>query len=65
MIYQQLYIRQQDLKAELEKIEKAIKAMQEICSHTDENGRETYDWRGNHAQYNIYQCTQCGHENKV
>lgn len=65
MIYQDLIVQKQDLEAKLAQVNKAIQAIQAICKHKDESGRETYDWRGNHAQYNLYQCTQCGHENKV
>lgn len=65
MIYQQLFIQKQDLAHKLQKVEAAIKALQEVCNHTDKHGRDAFTWRGNHAQYNIYQCTQCGHENKV
>jgi hypothetical protein len=65
MIYQTLIVQKQDLEAKLAKVTKAIQAMQDVCEHKDELGRDTFQWKGNHAQYNIYQCTLCGIENKV
>lgn len=65
MIYQSLIVQKQDLEAKLAKVTKAIQAMQDVCEHKDEHGRDTFSWKGNHAQYNIYQCTLCGIENKV
>jgi len=49
-----------ELKARISKINNAIDAMQEICTHKYEDGKSAFECIGNDSHKNHYECQICG-----
>ena len=60
MSIQQLQQEKEQLMQRIAKLDSAIKALQEVCSHTHDDGSTAlaHDWSDSHNDY--YVCKLCG-----
>lgn len=63
--YIQLKGQKTELEAKLTDVKNAIEAIQKVCTHKTEAGKETYVLKGNDSHYDYYECSQCGREAKI
>ena len=52
----------ESLMLKVNKVDKAIKALQAVCPHTDEEGKDTKVWYANGHNKDYYRCSLCSEE---
>lgn len=54
-----------ELQSRISKIDNAIKAFREVCTHQDEKGKDCMSLLGSDSHKDHYKCTICGEETSV
>jgi len=59
-VIEDLNRKQEQLKKELQKIDVAIEALQDVCTHTLEDGTDAYECEGHDSHKDYFVCSICG-----
>lgn len=64
-IIEDLVCEKNTLLNRVEKIDGAIKALRDVCTHTDEKGKSLMEYEGNDSHKEYHKCSLCGEKDWV
>jgi len=62
---EELRKKRKEASDQLENVRKAIRALQEVCTHVTPEGRNAFRYSGNDSHYTYETCDICGTEQKT
>lgn len=59
-LIKELKIQRADFQERINRIDNAINAFQDVCTHRDEKGEDAYESIGHDSHHDHYECSICG-----